>query len=187
MINEALSCIATDLNQYLKGNFGIPEEKAIVSAVTDREGSIPIKIMDKVCVTLVNIEQERATRNQKPERNAGSTQAQVNPAFQLNLYVMFSAFFNEYTEALKFISGTAGFLQGKNVFTPQNTPSMSRSLDKLVVELCKINYQEMNYLWGMLGSSYTPSLLCKVWLITVQDNQWISRTPVITETNKQVE
>jgi len=170
MIYEALSFLTTELNDYFNRTSQLTEEKAILSAHVSSDGSPVTEILNKMSVTLVNLEQETTTRNLQPERNSSSDQTRLNPTIKLNLRVLFAANFTDYSEALKFLDKTLSFFQGHTLFTPQSAPRLPAGLDRLTVELEPISYSEWSYLWGMLGLKYMPGAVYRVRMVSVQDN-----------------
>ncbi len=177
MINEALTFLCHELNTYIKVLFNINEDKVVLSSPLTSQGLNNAKNTDKLIITLVNIEQEATIRNSLPGKihshpnpgiKSGDIAIHNSPALNINLHLLFSTSFNDYQESLKFISCTLSFFQSKGVFTHQNAPLLNTNIEKLVVELENINYQNSNYLWAMLGSNYTPSVIYKVRMLTTQ-------------------
>ena len=83
---------------------------------------------------------------------------------QINIYVLFSAYFssNNYGESLRFISFIIAYFQGKNVFTKSNTPNMDKKLEKLSIEIVDMSMDALSNLWSLLGANYMPSVLYKI-------------------------
>jgi hypothetical protein len=107
-----------------------------------------------------------------------------NPPIQLNLYVLFAAYFpGNYLEALKFISLVLGFFQGKQVFTAQNTPGLPDGVDKLVVEINNLDQHAQNQLWSAIGAKMMPSVSMKIRMIVITRDQILSEVPEITGTD----
>jgi hypothetical protein len=179
MLYKALSFLTTELNEYLRRAYQLQEDRAVLSAHVTPEGTVATGIVNKVSVSLVNLAPESTVRNMQPER-VGNGELRLNPAVKLNLWVLFAANFSDYEESLKFLSSTLAFFQGRPVFTPQNSPRLDRTFDRLVLELENMTYHELSNLWGVLGSKYTPSAVYKVKLVTIQDGAVQDRTPAVT-------
>ncbi|PJJ60773.1 DUF4255 domain-containing protein [Hymenobacter chitinivorans] len=180
MIHTALSFFVEELNAYLQSIIRSPENKAVLSTYVNHEGSVVTTNQDKLCVTLVNLEQETTTRNAPAGKNAVGTPGRLNPTIKLNLYVLCAANFTDYLEALKFLSYTLAFFQGKNVFTPQNSPRLDAGFDKLIVELERTGYDEWSKVWGMLGGKYLPGVVYKLRMVPVQNERPGAPLPVIS-------
>ena len=170
MIYESLNFICGELNAFLRNAFQITEDKAIVSNLINHDGSVPLALSDKLVITLVNIEQETSIANQGFTKITGSSYIIRNQPLNLNLYVLFSGYFNNYNESLKFISACIAFFQRNYVFLRTNFPAMSEDTDKLVFDMIKTDYQSINYLWGSLGAKYVPSMIYKMRMLTVDEN-----------------
>jgi hypothetical protein len=179
MILSALSFLTTELNDYFNSVLQLLEPKAIMSAHVNPDGSPVTDILNKVSVTLINLEPEMTVRNLTPDR-VGAGELRLNPAVKLNLRVLFAANFSEYSESLKFLGLILAFFQGHNLFTPHSSPRFAKGIDRLVVELESTTYQEWSFLWGMLGTKAMPGVVYKVRMITIQDNVVQGSAPLVT-------
>jgi len=163
MIYSAVSVIADLANDYLSSRFGQSEEKVIISNIVNPDGSMAVTEPDKMILTLVNLQQE--TVNQKNYN--GSTNRPVN----MNLYLLFSASFNDgnYAEGLRYLSAIISFFQSHKVMNHRNTPELSDGIDKLTFEIVNQDLQNQSHLWGTIGGKYLPSILYKVRMVTFQE------------------
>lgn len=177
MLQNVLPVIVEELNAFLKRRFQEREAKVILSDLVKQDGSIPSNGTNKIICSLVNLEQERVNLT-FGHQNA----AKVNPPVNLNLYVLFAAYFPDtvYEESLKFLSTVIGFFQGKQVFTPQNTPGMSPNVQKIAVEIVNLSFHENSNLWATLGAKYMPSVLLKMRMVTITEEMILEELPVIT-------
>lgn len=169
MINEALTCLAKELNGYLKNKQMLgseSEEKVLLSGLVNQSGQIAIKDENTIVITLVNIEEEPVSRTDSLVSNR--TAVNMPDPVCINLYILFSAYFSRsnYEESLKFLSLVVSFLQEKNVFTPSNTPGLDPKIDKLSVEMVNLSTEELNNLWATLGTKYIPSVFYKLRMLT---------------------
>lgn len=175
MIHLALQALVVELNAYLKRVFSLTDSQPIVllTALTSPDGSANADTLNRLCLTLVGLEQEATLRNGAPSRLQESSQGleyiRANPAVRLNLRVVLAANFSDYTEALKFLASAIAFFQRKNVLTPQNTPALDAQLDKVIIELETVETQEWSYLWGMLGTKCLPAVVYKVRMLTLRE------------------
>jgi len=161
MIQEALSCLAEEMNIYFRNKLKINEDKAVVSGILNADGSIAIREENKVIITLVNVERETVKNNNV----VPNTSQPVN----INLYVLLSAYFSavNYPEALRFLSFVIGYVQQKNVFTRSNTPQLDSNINKLVLEMENLSTEKMNNVWAALGAKYMPSVMYKMRMLTI--------------------
>lgn len=186
MINEALSFLAAELNTHLKQIFKWPEDAVVVSSVTDFNGHIPTQNQNKIVVTLINIKEETAIRNNPSYRIIDNSSVQINPALYVNLFILFSANFSSYNEGLKFISASIGYFQSNSVFTKDTFAKLNPAIDPLILELDSTSYQDWSYLWGMLGGKYLPSVIYKLRLLTIQESALVNKTPLISKVKIKV-
>jgi hypothetical protein len=121
-------------------------------------------------ISLINIEEDRISRSQDPfARGPGNTIVYKNPKVYLNLYLLFSVNLSSYVESLKRLSYIIQFFQWRNAFTPLNFPSLPAGIQELIFDLYTPNFQDLNNLWGIMGSKYLPSVIYKMRLITISE------------------
>src|SRR5215212_597750 len=145
MLHSALNFLTQETNSYLRVKTGLPTADLVV--LTSVANSNGVLIPNKtIGVSLINIEEERVMKDQKVTvRNTAGDYEARNPDICLNLYVLFTANFDnsngtdpsdDYIEGLKQLGYIISFFQGKNVFTPASSPSMltvAPGIPKLVV------------------------------------------------------
>jgi len=182
MIDKSLETLKKVIHNYLVllPELNLTSEEAIVlTSVVKADGIMAIP-ENSLGITLVRVEEERVVKSQNSVSiNSEGMVSKINPEIKLNLFVLVSANFSNYETGLKFLSAVVKCFQGNNVFTPENTPEMDPSLQKLIVELYTLNFEEQNHLWGSLGAKYIPSLLYRVRLVTVQEAQKLKEEPQI--------
>ncbi len=192
MIHTSLSFLTNELNEYLKLKTGTPgvDRVFLTSVATESNG---IVIPDKsLGMSLINIEEERIYKDQKTSfiNNDGVVEYR-NPEINLNLYVLISANFqdkiendssDDYIEGLKQLSFIISFFQARNVFTPENSPSLAAydpHIQKLVVALYSYSFEQLYNFWSVVGARYLPSVLYKISLVTFQEkNIYETSTPI---------
>ncbi len=192
MIHSALKFLTKSINDYLKIRNSIDDDKVFLTHVSDESGvAIPDKSLG---LSLVNIEEEKVFKEQNTTFiNANGDVEYRNPELKLNLYVLISANFqnkdlndptDDYHEGLKQLSYVIGYFQAKNVFTNDNTPAMANedpNIKKLIMELYSYSFEQMYNFWSVLGTKYLPSVLYKIRLIRVQEEELISEALPIEE------
>ncbi len=178
MIDKALDFVCKQVNAYLLTKLDPPPsgDAIILSNISQLSETQPNSGGENTdpqnaFVSVVNIEEDRISKS--PENFVRSNNGSVvykNPKIFLNLYVLFSANLSTYTESLKRISYIIQFFQYKNVFTPLSSPSLPGGIDQLTLDLMSLSYQDLNNLWGILGSRYLPSVMYKMRLITIDED-----------------
>ena len=196
MIDKALRFLTDELNAYLDLQNGVSsggDPIIVLSNVSDNvSGGLAIPI-NKLGVSLINIEEEKVFKEQQTNfRNADGEFEQYNPEIKLNLYMLVSANFesengdDKYEQGLKQLSRVISFFQGKNVFTPDNSPALDASLKKLVVELYSYSFEQQYNFWTVLGAKYLPSVLYKVRLLAFQEKRLLNQNEPITSFTLQL-
>lgn len=174
MIDQCLEALTQAMCDYfvrLPELNGIGTEAIVLGPVAKPDGSLAIPT-DTIGCTLVNLEEERVMRAQEcVTRLADGSYVALHPELRLNVYLLFSAHFTTYTTGLRNLSAVVRFFQSHPFLSSATTPTLPESVEKLIFELQTLNFDQQNYLWGSLGAKYLPSVLYKMRLLTIQDNQ----------------
>lgn len=133
---------------------------------------------EKVLLTIVNIEEEKTLKNdpfyvRKNDPQDGVQIEKRNPTVFVNLYLLISCS-GKYEEALGRIGGVMEYFQGKNVFTAATADPLDKyppSIEKIVLDLYSLSFEQVNHLWGVLGGKYMPSVLYRLRLVPIQANR----------------
>jgi hypothetical protein len=174
MINESLKFLAEEVNKYLSLKLGVNTDPRLilgnVSKAFDSEGGGTNSLTNKAILSLVNVEEDRLSKQQE---NYIKTDKGVNykaPPVYLNLYILFAINRTEYLESLKWLGYILQYFQFQNVFTPLTHPALDGKVEKLVVDLYSLNFEQVNHLWSTLGGKYLPSALYKVRQVTIDED-----------------
>ncbi|MDR1370027.1 MAG: DUF4255 domain-containing protein [Dysgonamonadaceae bacterium] len=173
MIYKPLILLTRLLNDHLKNYFKLKNDIVYLSSVNDREKTLS---SNRVNVTMVNIERETAGGIQMSRQHIGKNlSARIAPGWQINLYVLFSVLFQEkqYNESLRILSGVMSFIQKKNKYDEQDTDI------PFAIEPVNLSFQELSNLWGILGGVYYPSILCKIRVLTIDEQEIIDLSGII--------
>ena len=185
MINESLQFIADELNKYLVLKMGPANEPprlilGNVSRLFDGEVAAT-GLVNRVILSLVNVEEDRIAKQQENFVRTDVSTRYKNPQLYLNLYILFSANRTGYPDALQHLSYILQFFQFQHVFTPITHPDLDPRIQKLIVDLCTLNFEQVNHLWSTLGGKYIPSVLYKVRQITIDEDLTVSESGFIKE------
>lgn len=121
-------------------------------------------------ISLINVEEDRIS---KPQENYVRSKGSIiykNPKIYLNLYLLFGVNLSDYTESLKRLSYIIQFFQYRNVFTPLSSPTLPVGIEELIFDLETLTFQDLNNLWGIMGSKYLPSVIYKMRLVTISED-----------------
>ena len=95
MIEAATSCIAGQLNQFLRRTFGLNEDVVVISNILEQDGNVASHINNKLVVFLTNIEKDAVCFRDPIVNTAGADRSATrNPPVYLNLYLMIAGYFS---------------------------------------------------------------------------------------------
>lgn len=171
MLKQTVEYLANELDRVL-GN-GL---KHVVDNVAILDTDPANK--DSVLLTIVNIEEEKTLKNDPfyVRRNDPQEGIQIdkrNPTIYINLYLLVSCS-AQYSKALDRIGAVMEYFQGKNVFTADTADPSDQyppNIEKIILDLYSLNFEQVNHLWGVLGGRYVPSMLYKLRLVPIQANR----------------
>lgn len=186
MIDQALDFICRQVNAYLCNKLGITDGSTLIQLANiswnDSESTASNgNDRSNAFISLVNIEEDRISKSPQNYVRNGSDIVYKNPKIFLNLYILFSVNLTSYSESLKRLSYIIQFFQYKNVFNGVNSPDIPAGINELVLDLMTLSYQDLNNLWGIMGSKYLPSAMYKVRLINIDENFNMGVSGIITE------
>lgn len=132
-------------------------------------------------ITLVNIEEDKFSKSPDNFVKQDTNTIYKNPKIYLNLFVLFAVNLSSYEESLKRLSYIIQFFQYQTVFTPLGSPGLPQGLEKLIIELNTMSFQDLNNLWGILGSKYLPSVMYKLRMISISEEFVQGTSPLLHE------
>lgn len=189
MIETALVLLKNELINFLSG-------KDPANVVIDNIGLLETangnSLTENIVITLVNIEEESALKNQSPlKRPFIKGAVYQNPPVYLNLYILFTCNFSgdHYQLALRRLSYIIQFVQSRNSFSTSssvaaNTLDLSQSdVSELefTLELYSLTFEQINHLWGSLGGRQVPFAMFKMRLVAITDRSIVREVPLIEE------
>lgn len=162
MIDEALSAVCRELNEFIRAKLHLNEDKVALSNLVGQDGQFAVEGENQVLCTLFQVEQDRLGITDG-RGSARGLPVRSNAPLRLNLYVLFSAYFGKanYAEALKFLSLIIAFFQGKFLFTSRNS-TLPGTPDRLVFELHNLSVHDTSNMWSSLGSKHMPHVVYRV-------------------------
>jgi Pvc16 N-terminal domain len=179
MLNQALKYIATQVNTFFD-NPATPAVEAFVSIgniakLESGSDAGNADLRSQVVLTLINIEEEKALKNGTflhRTTNADGTVAvgKRNPTLHLNLYLLFSCASDDYETALRKIGMVISFFQEHYVFPfEKDKVPLPEDIERIVLDIHTLNFEQINHLWGILGGKYLPSVVYRARLVEVQN------------------
>lgn len=173
LIQPTLELIRQRLNSYFQAADPIGGEWVTVSNLVDQEGRAFESAKNKVVIFLANIQHDTtiSTRRVAAPLNADRFAVVPQPIY-INLFLLFYANFSEsnYPQGLGMISRTIQFFQANPYFDHQNLPGLPTPIDKLAFEFANLDPMGLNYLMGLAGVKYLPSVYYKVRMLPFQSD-----------------
>jgi hypothetical protein len=123
-----------------------------------------------IVLSLVNVEENRISRDPRNFQRAGTGFIQKNPPVHLNLTLLFTAIRRgdaPYDNALINLQAVIQFFQHQYVFDQTNSNGLDQGIEKLVMEMMTINMEQLNHLWSIMGGRYHPSVVYKMRMVTI--------------------
>ncbi|TND09732.1 MAG: hypothetical protein FD123_856 [Bacteroidetes bacterium] len=183
MIDRAVSFLKDELNTYIASK-RVESDNVEITALNDYTTGSAVNIPDKIGMTVVNVEEERMFRSQAPQTiNNNGTFTMANPPLKVNIYILFTAHNPLHKEALTILSYVMQCFQVRNAFDNQRSPQLGESIERLMVDMYSLNFEQQNQLWASLGAKYLPSVLYKVRMLIINEKQAGQVTPGIGQLN----
>lgn len=172
MIQPALSFTSNCLNQFIQNKFGLKETKVTINNLSDPDGSIPSKNQNKLILSLINVSKE-STRPFYNSNQSKSNSNYVNKSKteRYNLHLLLSSNFDNYDESLKFLNAGIGFFQLYAKIDKTNFSRIPEGCEKIEFEMENLDFHQVHSLWTSMGTKYQPSVIYKMWLISIQTDQ----------------
>ncbi len=169
MIDVSLKFLKDAFNNYLHRRIGAGFGEIDIGPVVDDKGNWAAP-KNSLCLTVFQIEEERATRAQMPDRvMLEGRDISLPPPLAINLVILVSARFDVYTEGLRLLAYVLAYFQAHPLFTPAEQPAMPAGLDRLSLELVNYGPEQTNQMWACLGAKHLPSVVYRLRMLLIQD------------------
>lgn len=188
MIHESLKFLCSEVNKYLNlkiSSTSLSEPRLVlgnINLASDNNSSgYKPEIKHKAVLSLVNVEEDKVAKQQEYFKKSELSTIYKAPPIHLNLYVLFAMNRTDYDESLRFLATIIQFFQYQQVFTPATHPSLDSRVEKLIVDLYNLNFEQTNHLWSVLGGKYYPSVMYKVRQLTIDEDMTTGESGFIKE------
>jgi Pvc16 N-terminal domain len=169
VIDNTLSFLADEVNAHLVKRTGVELGAVSVGALCDDRG-LWIQPVDTIRLTLFQIDEERTTREQMPERTIiGGREVLFPPPLKLNLVLLFAGRFQQYDQALRTLSLILNFFQARPLFTPSSSPALPKGIERIAIDLLSYGSEQMNQMWACFGAKHLPSIVYRLRMVVLQD------------------
>ncbi len=178
-IRNVLEAIRKLANEYLQNLDKRADDWVVLANIADHKGHINDRTNDKIVMSLYNITHETVVSTYvAAQPGVGGGYAVVAPPLYIDLHLIFMANFVEqnYADGLTAISRTISYFQQNPCFTHDTAPQLDPDVDKITLEFTSLDPVEINYVMGMLGTRYLPSVFYKLRLIPFASQAMQART-----------
>lgn len=149
-----------------------------LSNIVDHDGKISESIRNKIVMSVYAITNETTISTYNPAQPGRNGEfGIVSPPLYIDLHLIFLANFvdHAYPNGLVAISRIISFFQQTPAFTHATAPDLPPSVDKLTLEFTNLSPMDANYVLGMLGARYLPSVFYKLRMIPFASDAMSSR------------
>lgn len=173
MIEKAFQFTAQTLNQYIKNKFGLDDDVVLINRIIEQNGKVPEKNKNHIVLSLIHVEEETSKQfynRMQPVSDGNYAKKPVSNRY--NLFMLVTPNFDDYNEALKFLSVTMQFFQTNELINATKYATIPAEIGKLEYEFQKGDgYMQMQNLWTALGAKYQPSIIYKIRIITIASDE----------------
>lgn len=173
MIEKAFQFTAQTLNQYIKNKFGLDDDVVLINRIIEQNGKVPEKNKNHIVLSLIHVEEETTKQfynRMQPVSDGNYVKKPVSNRY--NLFMLVTPNFDDYNEALKFLSVTMQFFQTNELIDATKYATIPVEIGKLEYEFQKGDgYMQMQNLWTALGAKYQPSIIYKIRIITIASDE----------------
>ena len=123
-----------------------------------------------VIISLINIEENRISRDNNNYIRKDGGIIMKNPAIHLYLTLLFTSVrrtAGAYGLSLQDLQNVNGVFQRKCVFDHSNTPALNVNIEKLILDMVSLNLQQLHEIWSVLGGRYFPSVAYRMRMVTI--------------------
>ncbi|WP_046755870.1 DUF4255 domain-containing protein [Kordia jejudonensis] len=173
MIEKAFQFTAKTLNQYVKNKFSLDDDAVVINRIIEQDGKIPQLNKNHIVLSLIHVEEETSKQfYNRVETVSDGNYVKKPVSNRFNLYMLVTPNFDDYNEALKFLSVTMQFFQTNELIDATKYANIPTEIERLEYEFQKGDgYMQMQNLWTALGAKYQPSIIYKMRMITIASDE----------------
>lgn len=179
MIDKTLSFLSNILNEHIKNTFNLDDNIVVLGSMINQDGSLPPNIKNKIVLSVINLERENTLESKAyDQKNKSNIVSKLN----LNMYLLISANYDsvKYLEALKMLSAIVKFVNFSSSLTHHNHSNLPPDLSKMNLEILNVPLNEIGLIWNGIGAKYVPSMVCKVYMIASDKNDFSKKVNEIS-------
>ncbi len=186
MINAFIQFLKADLNAFITNKIGAQNSFVLFTNLNNiTENTVGAD--NKIIISIVNIEEDKML---KTPDNYIKVNQEINykkPPVWLNIICLFT-FYTRSAEnytGIDMLANVVQYFQSKpkldanTAFVVGSFPSV---FEEIRSEFISLNYEQTNYLWGLFGGKYHPSVIYKFKTIPIDNLDLTPGGPPINNT-----
>jgi hypothetical protein len=168
VIGTAMAFLCRELNDFFRQLLSEPRDVVVLTSLAEGATGPKDDIANRIMFGLTSVRQETTLRNLPPP--PGSMRGNpARPPISVLLHVVFASNFNDYVTGLDYLADVIAFFQARNVFDHGNSPNLDPRIHKLTMAMLNLEYSELSYLWGTLGTDFRPAVFYEVRMLPLPD------------------
>lgn len=179
-LRNTLTLVRQKLDEFLGNAVASNEDWVVLSNLVDPAGEPYDGARNRVVMFLANIQNDSTISTHNRTAPIGNDQhAVVSPPIYVVLHVLLIANFYDknYAEGLEMISRTISFFQQNPSFTSATLPDLDPEIEKLSFKMVSLDMTDLNYVMGLVGAKYLPTVCYKVRLLPFRGEAIQGQTP----------
>jgi hypothetical protein len=186
MLQQLFSFLKEDLNTFISDKIGASSQFVLFANLNNILEKADVNT-DKVIISIVNIEEEKMLKAPDNYMRINNDILYRKPPVWLNIICLFTLYTKstEDLPGIDMLENVVQYFQSRprldksNAVVPANFPA---GLEELRAEFVSLNYEQTNYLWGLFGGRYHPSVIYKFKTVPVDNLDITPGGPAIQET-----
>jgi len=173
MIGQFINFLKDDINSFISSKKGV-EDNFVVFANLNNVIESTQNSDNKIVITIVNIEEEKLIQSPDNYIKSKTEVKYKNPPVWLNFICLFTFYTRsiENYDGIDMLANVVQYFQSRprinkiTAVVPANFPVL---YDDFRAEFVSLNYEQTNYLWGLFGGKYHPSVVYKFKTIPIDN------------------
>jgi hypothetical protein len=173
MIGQFINFLKDDINSFISSKKGV-DDNFVVFANLNNVIESTQNSDNKIVISIVNIEEEKLIQSPDNYIKSKTEVKYKNPPVWLNFICLFTFYTRsiENYDGIDMLANVVQYFQSRprinkiTAVVPANFPVL---YDDFRAEFVSLNYEQTNYLWGLFGGKYHPSVVYKFKTIPIDN------------------
>lgn len=187
MISQFIELIKNDLNLFIKNKKGVDASFVLFANLNNILENSDATAENKIVISIVNIEEEKLLQNPDNYIATKTSVTYKKPALWLNVICLFTFYSKdkESYQGVDLLENVVQYFQTRprlDKNTVIDTAAFPSIIEDIRAEFVSLNYEQTNYLWGLFGGKYQPSVVYKFKALPIDNLDEIDGGPPILDT-----